>query len=79
MQVLILDNDVFAIACAAMFCWSGVLGLIGGLRTLLSHSLTQRMEAVQAVRSYGLKVRTGPAQHADIAPELTMTQQGFKQ
>ena len=57
LQVMVLDNDIFAIVCAAMFCWSGVLGLIGGLRTLLSHGLAQRMEPVQAVRSYSLKAR----------------------
>ena len=57
LQVMVLDTNVFAEVCAAMFCWSGLMGLLGGLRTLLSHCVAARFEPVQAVRSYHLKVR----------------------
>ena len=54
--MLVLAGDVFAIIFAALFCWSGILGLVGGLRTLLSHCTAARFEPVRAVRSYHLKV-----------------------
>lgn len=55
--VMVLDKDVFAVICAAMFCWSGVLGMLGGIRTLLSHCMAHRLDSVKAIRSYHLKVR----------------------
>ena len=55
--VIVLQNDVFALICAVMFCWSGVLGLVGAIRTLLGHCLAREHDLDGALEGYHLKVR----------------------
>lgn len=53
--VVVLQNDVFALICAIMFCWSGVLGGVGATRTLLGHCLASDHDAAGALEGYHLK------------------------
>lgn len=54
--VIVLENDVFALICAVMFCWSGVLGLVGATRTLLGHCLAGDHDLEGSLEGYHLKV-----------------------
>ncbi len=43
--------------CAGLFCWAGVLGLIGSTKGLISECMAQqRSDAIAAANALGLKV-----------------------
>ena len=43
--------------CAGLFCWTGVLGLIGSIKGLISECLAQqRSDTIAAANALGLKV-----------------------
>jgi hypothetical protein len=43
--------------CAVLFCWTGLLGVVGGVQALLAECVArQRTNAVAAANSLGLKV-----------------------
>lgn len=49
--------------CAGLFCWTGVLGLIGSTKGLISECLAQqRSDVIAAANALGLKVSTFPSQ-----------------
>lgn len=51
--------------CAVLFCWSGLLGMVGGIQALLAECFArQRSSAQAAASSLGLKASTPP--HADV-------------
>lgn len=50
-------HSCHAQVCAGLFCWTGVLGLAGSCKGLLSeHLVRHRSDAVAAANSLGLKV-----------------------
>ena len=47
--------------CAGLFCWTGVLGLIGSAKGLVSECLAhQRSDSIAAANALGLKVTDIP-------------------
>ena len=44
--------------CAGLFCWTGVMGVVGSCKGLLSECLSRhRSDTVAAANALGLKVR----------------------
>ncbi len=47
--------------CAVLFCWSGLLGMVGGVQALFAECFArQRSSAQAAANSLGLKASTLP-------------------
>lgn len=54
----IVQEFVCAQVCAGLFCWTGVMGLVGSCKGLLSECLSrQRSNTAAAANALGLKVR----------------------
>ncbi|KAK9812008.1 hypothetical protein WJX73_008144 [Symbiochloris irregularis] len=53
--VLILDSNVFALICAIMFCWSGVMGIYGATRTLMGHCMARDDDHTATLEGYNLR------------------------
>ncbi|KAK9815575.1 hypothetical protein WJX72_006102 [[Myrmecia] bisecta] len=51
-----LGWTMFATVCGAMFSWSGLLGVIGAVRTLLGHCLSRHVDVQHAIAGYKLKM-----------------------
>ena len=57
--------------CAGLFCWTGVMGVVGSCKGLLSECLSRhRSDTVAAAYALGLKVRRSAVQAFGLATHL---------